>query len=307
MPPRSSRSPPTAAPITWSSTTTRRHRADPGEDHRRGGAPQAGRGGKIVRVASRDFVYVRELRGARRGAGGPAGLGGREASRARCASWCCATGRDGCSAWPSSRTSPLRPSSAWTAPPRVLGARGGHRAHGRSRPGGHELSLHELTVLHEATSTRSSPRSTGSSSSSTTGTCTCARARPTPCCACGTRSSRGLPGLLLPARLRAHRLPHPHPGRLRGHLHPLRDRLLRRQGLPVAVGAALLEPAAMAFGRVYCLGPTFRAEKSKTPAPHRVLDDRARGGLPRAAGPPGAGRGVRGLRGGPRSSAARRI
>ncbi|HEX5043042.1 MAG TPA: asparagine--tRNA ligase [Candidatus Polarisedimenticolaceae bacterium] len=29
-------------------------------------------------------------------------------------------------------------------------------------------------------------------------------------------------------------------------------------------GQLYLEPAAMAFGRVYCLGPTFRAEKSKT-------------------------------------------
>src|SRR5437667_50676 len=29
-------------------------------------------------------------------------------------------------------------------------------------------------------------------------------------------------------------------------------------------GQLYLEPAAMAFGRVYCFGPTFRAEKSKT-------------------------------------------
>src|SRR6185295_14485179 len=29
-------------------------------------------------------------------------------------------------------------------------------------------------------------------------------------------------------------------------------------------GQLYLEPACMAFGRVYCLGPTFRAEKSKT-------------------------------------------
>ena len=29
-------------------------------------------------------------------------------------------------------------------------------------------------------------------------------------------------------------------------------------------GQLYLEPACMAFGKVYCLGPTFRAEKSKT-------------------------------------------
>ncbi len=36
----------------------------------------------------------------------------------------------------------------------------------------------------------------------------------------------------------------------------------------------------MALGKVYCFGPTFRAEKSQdAPPPHRVLDGRARGRL----------------------------
>jgi asparaginyl-tRNA synthetase len=66
------------------------------------------------------------------------------------------------------------------------------------------------------------------------------------------------------ARVRADRLADPHPGGLRGHLDPVRDRLLRRQGVSLAVGQLYLEPAAAAFGKVYCFGPTFRAEKSKT-------------------------------------------
>jgi asparaginyl-tRNA synthetase len=40
--------------------------------------------------------------------------------------------------------------------------------------------------------------------------------------------------------------------------------VLRQQGLPHAERPALRRGAAMAFGRVYCFGPAFRAEKSKT-------------------------------------------
>ena len=47
----------------------------------------------------------------------------------------------------------------------------------------------------------------------------------------------------------------------------------------------------MAFGKVYCFGPTFRAEKSQDPPPpDRVLDGRARGRLPRPRRPHGARR-----------------
>ena len=46
-------------------------------------------------------------------------------------------------------------------------------------------------------------------------------------------------------------------------------------------GQLYQEAAAMAFGKTYCFGPTFRAEKSKTrPPSERVLDGRARGRLP---------------------------
>jgi aspartyl/asparaginyl-tRNA synthetase len=65
-------------------------------------------------------------------------------------------------------------------------------------------------------------------------------------------------------RLHPHRSAHPHPRRLRRHLDALSRRLLRRPGLLTQSGQLYIESTALALGKVYSFGPTFRAEKSKT-------------------------------------------
>ena len=56
-----------------------------------------------------------------------------------------------------------------------------------------------------------------------------------------------------------------HARRLRGNHHPFRSELLRRRKAYLTQSGQLYNEAnAMAFGKVYCFGPTFRAEKSKT-------------------------------------------
>ena len=74
----------------------------------------------------------------------------------------------------------------------------------------------------------------------------------------------------------------------------LRDRLLRRaRPTSRSRASSTWRPRAMAFGKVYCFGPTFRAEKSQdAPAPHRVLDGRARGRVHGPRGRHGARRGL---------------
>ena len=42
-------------------------------------------------------------------------------------------------------------------------------------------------------------------------------------------------------------------------------------------GQLYVESGMMAFGKVYCFGPTFRGKVQDAPPSHRVLDDRARG------------------------------
>ena len=70
----------------------------------------------------------------------------------------------------------------------------------------------------------------------------------------------------LPRRARLHpgRRADPDAQRRRGHLDAVRDRLLRPAGLPQPERPALQRGGHAALGRVYCFGPTFRAEKSKT-------------------------------------------
>jgi len=59
------------------------------------------------------------------------------------------------------------------------------------------------------------------------------------------------------------------------------DGLLRRASVSDAERAAVRRGRRDGVRKVYCFGPTFRAEKSKNPpAPHRVLDGGARGRLP---------------------------
>jgi asparaginyl-tRNA synthetase len=72
-------------------------------------------------------------------------------------------------------------------------------------------------------------------------------------------------------------------------------------------GQLYVEAAAAAFGRVYCFGPTFRAEKEQdAPASGRVLDGRARGGVPRPRRGHASGRGSARVRRRARAHDARR-
>ena len=58
-------------------------------------------------------------------------------------------------------------------------------------------------------------------------------------------------------------------------------------------GQLYIEATALALGKVYSFGPTFRAEKVEdAPPPDRVLDDRAGGRLRRSGRPDAAGRGL---------------
>ena len=55
-------------------------------------------------------------------------------------------------------------------------------------------------------------------------------------------------------------------------------------------GQLYIEATAMALGKVYSFGPDVpRREVEDAPPPHRVLDGRARGRLPAARRPDGAG------------------
>jgi asparaginyl-tRNA synthetase len=66
-------------------------------------------------------------------------------------------------------------------------------------------------------------------------------------------------------RLLQPRYAHPDPRRRRRDDHPLRDRILRRRLAYLAqTGQLYNEANIFSFGKVYCFGPTFRAEKSKT-------------------------------------------
>ncbi len=81
---------------------------------------------------------------------------------------------------------------------------------------------------------------------------------------------------------------------LRGHLDAVRDRLLRRQGVPVAVRPALPRAGGGGVRQGLLLRPHLPGrEVEDAPPPDRVLDGRARGRLPRVRGPLRARRGVR--------------
>ncbi len=96
----------------------------------------------------------------------------------------------------------------------------------------------------------------------------------------------GDPGLLLPPRVHFDRFAHPDGLLRRRDVDPLRDRLLRRQGVPLAVGAVV----PRAGGRGLREGLLFRPDVPRgkvedAAAPDRVLDDRAGGRLPRVRRP----------------------
>ena len=92
-------------------------------------------------------------------------------------------------------------------------------------------------------------------------------------------------------RIYPHRPAHPHPRRLRRHLHALPRRLLRRPRLPHPVRPALYRVHRPRPGQGLQLRPHLpRREVQDPPPPHRVLDDRARGRLLRPRRPHAAGR-----------------
>ncbi len=83
-----------------------------------------------------------------------------------------------------------------------------------------------------------------------------------------------------------HRLADPHAGRLRGDLDPVRDRLLRRQGLPLAVRPALPRAGGRGVRQGLLLRADLPRREVEDPAPpDGVLDGRARGRLPRVRRP----------------------
>src|SRR5664280_1623043 len=94
--------------------------------------------------------------------------------------------------------------------------------------------------------------------------------------------------------LRQHRLADPHPGRVRGDLDAFRDRLLRREGVPVAVGAALPRTGGGRARQGVLLRADVPCREVQDPlAPDGVLDGRARGRLDALRRPARTRRGVR--------------
>ena len=107
------------------------------------------------------------------------------------------------------------------------------------------------------------------------------------------RDREGHPRFFLRSRLRSHRLADPHRERRGGNVDALRDRLLRREGLSLAVRAALSRARGGSVRpRVLLRADISRGEVEDAPAPDGVLDDRARGGVSRVRGAAGSGRGV---------------
>ena len=78
------------------------------------------------------------------------------------------------------------------------------------------------------------------------------------------RDHRSRPRLLRRARLHAGRRADPHAERLRGHDTLFETDYFGEQAYLTQSGQLYMEAGALAFGKVYCFGPTFRAEKSKT-------------------------------------------
>ena len=112
--------------------------------------------------------------------------------------------------------------------------------------------------------------------------------------------------LLLRARVRPHRLADPDGLLGRGDLDALRDRLLRRQGVPLAVRAALPRARGRGLRQGLLLRPDVPGgEVEDAPAPDRILDGRAGGRVPRVRGTLRARRGLHRLSRRPRARALR--
>ena len=99
------------------------------------------------------------------------------------------------------------------------------------------------------------------------------------------RGHQGHPRLLRRPRLPAHGHAHPHAERLRGDDDPVRDRVLRPEGLPQPERPALQRSHGRGFRQGLLLRPDLPGrEIQDPPPPHRVLDGRARGRLRHARG-----------------------
>ena len=119
------------------------------------------------------------------------------------------------------------------------------------------------------------------------------------------RDGAGDRRLLLRAGVRPHRLADPDGIVRRRDVDALRDRLLRRQGLPLPVRPALPRARRGLVRQGLLLRPDLpRGEVQDPPPPDRVLDGRARGRLPRFRG---ALRARRGLHRVPRRARARAL
>ena len=114
--------------------------------------------------------------------------------------------------------------------------------------------------------------------------------------------------LLLRAGVRPDRFADPDRRPGRGNLDALRDGLLRREGLPLAVGTAVSRARGGGVRQGLLLRADLpRREVQDAPPPDRVLDGRARGGVSGVRGPLRARRGLhRVARRAGRSTAARR-
>ena len=130
--------------------------------------------------------------------------------------------------------------------------------------------------------TRSSRRSTGSISCSTIGTSGCAAPRQRAIFADPQRDRAGDPRLLLRARLPSRRHADPHRGDRRAQRAVLDRVLRRRQRVPRADRPALRRGRGRGVREDLHVRPDLpRREVEDAPASHRVLDDRAGGGVER--------------------------
>jgi asparaginyl-tRNA synthetase len=132
-------------------------------------------------------------------------------------------------------------------------------------PGGYELALSGLELLGPVRTSRSPPKSMGRPTSSSIDTCGSAAAGRWRSRGCGTKSSRpsgtsfyqeGFTLVDTPILTGAI-------GEEAGNLFAT-DYFDLGKAYLAQTGQLYVEAAAAALGKVYCFGPTFRAEKSKT-------------------------------------------
>ncbi len=117
----------------------------------------------------------------------------------------------------------------------------------------------------ERRATRSRRRSTAPPSCSSTATSGCARRASTRSCACAPRSSAPAASTSTGAASSLLRRADPHARGVRGHdARSSRSTTSASRRILTQSGQLYGEAGAMALGKVYCFGPTFRAEKSKT-------------------------------------------